>query len=113
MSNRTTLEDGERRIVATIFVWGVSLSVLAMVAGFVLSISNENQTIGTIDLSHLEEMTLAGALMTGGIGILTATPVANVIALLILWIRHRRLTLVTTAASVLVTLTLALLLGRS
>lgn len=113
MIDDTTLEEGERRIVATIFVWGVSLSVLAMIAGFVLSIFNENQTIGAIDLAHLGDMTPAGALMAAGIGILAATPVANVIALLIFWSHHRRFPLVATAASVLVTLTVALLLGRS
>lgn len=113
MRYESGLEDHERRIVSTIFVWGLSVSTVAMVAGFLLHLANGNGVVAAVDFSHIGDMTLPGALMGTGIGIMAATPVANVAALLFFWARHRQFNLVAIASTVLLTLILATILGQA
>lgn len=109
MDNQTVLEDHERRIVAAIFTWGLSLSSLAMVVGFLIGLVSGDTALGSVDVAHLGDLSAAGALMAVGIGILAATPVANIGALLYYWARQRRFGMTLICLTVLLTLVIAMI----
>lgn len=85
MDDQALIEDHERRIVAAIFAWGLSLASLVLVSGFLLEVFSGDTALGSLDVAHPGGRSAAGGLMGLGIGLLAATPVANIAALMYPW----------------------------
>ncbi len=111
MDDRTALDAGERRLVELIFRIGLSISILLMTAGLIIGWVSGASATKAVDMGHLSDASRDGALMAIGIGILATTPAANVIALMWVWARHHEIRLAMTAATVLLTLLVAVVLG--
>lgn len=111
MDDQALIEDHERPIVAAIFAWGLLLASLAMVAGVLLGFVSGDTALRSLDVAHPGDMSPASALTGLGIGILAATPVAHIAALMYLWARQRRFKPGVGALTVLLTLVMARGLG--
>lgn len=111
-SHRSLLEARERRIVEIVFRSGLLLSLLAMTAGLAIWFASGSPALAAVDLTHLEDMSNPSRLMGIGIGILAATPAANIVALMLLWIRRHQPRLTSIALTVMLTLVAATVLGQ-
>jgi hypothetical protein len=112
MADSVRLDDRERRIVEIVFKVGLVLSTGLMTAGLLLGFASGHAASSAVDLTHLGDMSTPGALMAVGIGILGATPAANILALIFLWVRHRQLRLIAVALSIVLILVAAVVLGQ-
>jgi len=113
MNDRRSHEHMERIIVKTIYTYGLVLSMTSMTAGLLLKFITHDPSSGPADLVHLGAASIPDALMAVGIGILAATPLVNVVALMQHWARHRNLRMAAIAATVTLTLAVAAILERS
>lgn len=110
MGDQNALDARERRLLEVTYRTGLSISFLMMVGGLVLRWLTGEDTIG-VGQGLLGGASASGVLMRAGIGVLAATPAVNVALLLFLWARTRKVRLALTAATVLLTLMLAVFLG--
>jgi len=110
MDDRWSNGDMERIIVKTIYTYGVVLSMTSMTAGLLLKFITHDPSSGPADLMHLGAASIPDALMAVGIGILAATPLANVATLMQHWARHRNLPMAGIAVTVTLTLVVAAIL---
>jgi uncharacterized membrane protein len=102
----------ERIIVKTIYTYGLILSMTSMTAGLLLKFITHEPSSGPADLLHLGATSIPDTLMSVGIGILAATPLVNVVALMQHWARHRNFRMAGIAATVTVTLAVAAILEQ-
>jgi uncharacterized membrane protein len=112
MASQDHSEPTERRIVATTFKWGLSISSAAMLGGMILGWVTGETATGSIDFTRLGDLSVAQTSMAIGIAVLAVMPVVNVVALVGLWTRHRQFRLAAVGLTVITTLVLAVILGR-
>lgn len=112
MDDRRSHGHMERIIVKTIYTYGLILSMTSMTAGLLLKFITHEPTSGPADLLHLGVASIPDTLMSVGIGILAATPLVNVVALMQHWARHRNFRMAGIAATVTVILAVAAILEQ-
>ena len=102
-----------QRIVQRLLRVGLAVSVVLMLVGLVMKIaSGSHQSTGVELFSLTDTDSSADLVMAIGVLVLAATPAFRVVALVILWSRERDWRFVGVAVAVVVTLSLAVLLGQ-
>ena len=102
-----------QRIVQLLLRVGLALSVVLMFIGLVMKIaSGSRQSTGVKMFSLAASGSTPDLVMAVGILVLAATPAFRVVALLVLWSSERDWRFVGVAAAVMITLSLAVVLGH-
>lgn len=112
MDERSVLDRSEHRIVVITFRIGLVLSFAVFVIGLLAWVVSGSPEVGAVDLARLDDLSNPATWMGIGIIALAATPVLNVLALLLLWIGRRQIRLALIAAAVLSMVVVAIVLGR-
>lgn len=102
-----------QRIVQRLLRVGLAISVLLMLIGLVMKIaSGSRRSTGVRMFSLAATASNPDLVMAIGVLVLAATPAFRVIALVVLWSRERDWRFVGVAATVVVTLSFAIILGH-
>ena len=102
----------DQRAVQLLLRVGLGVAVALMAVGLALKVASGSVRSSRIELFALGAGSTADLVMALGVLVLAATPVFRVLALVVLWTRERDWRFVASALLVVVTLSVAILLGH-